>query len=86
MLDLSKFTDAMTAFFGAAATSATEASGPGALLDLLSSAGIDPSILADLSDSQIGEVLAQHGIDVSQLGGDQIRALFETFGLGEREP
>lgn len=86
MLDLSKFTDAMASFFGAAAASATEATGPGALIDLLSNAGIDPSILAGLSESQIADVLAEHGIDVGQLGGDQITALLETFGLGDRDP
>jgi hypothetical protein len=69
--------------------------GGGNLAELLANAGIDASILDGLTQAEITGLLAQNGIDLSQVsetqigdlfasfGGEQVQSLLGNFGFGE---
>jgi hypothetical protein len=52
------------------------------LSELLESAGLDPSALAGLSESEISALLAEHGIDVSPLLEGGLQQALADLGIG----
>lgn len=82
MFDFSRLTDTLSdlagqVLSGNSASSATDLTG------LLENAGIDPSALTGLSETEILTFLGEHGIDPSQLGEGQLAELLGQFGLNE---
>lgn len=55
---------------------------PLGLLDLIQSAGLDPSVLGGLGEGEILALLNEQGIDVSQLTAGDIGEVLEGLGLG----
>lgn len=53
------------------------------LSELLQSAGLDPSVLAGLSESEISALLAEHGIDVSPLLEGGLQQVLAGLGIGD---
>jgi hypothetical protein len=51
------------------------------LVEILSAAGIDPSMLEGMGPDQVLEFMAQHGIDVSHVVPEQLSALLDSQGL-----
>ncbi len=78
MFDLGKLSDAVSSLFGAAAGQA----GAGGILEQLDSLGIDPAGLQGLDAGQIGDLLANHGIDLTSIEPGQIAELAQQLGGG----
>lgn len=81
MLDFSKMTDFLTEMAGNVQQGASAE--PQGLLDLLGSAGLDPSALTDLSEGEITTLLGEHGIDVSQFAPEELTNVLGNLGLGD---
>lgn len=78
MLDLSRFTDAISSLLSNAA--ALQVSEVPAIPELLSGLGIDLALLDGLNQGEILQLLEQHGIDPSQLAGEQLAELMQYAG------
>ena len=79
MFDLTKITETITGLISGAQQSPLDAGG---ITDLLSNAGIDPSMLDGLNQEEILGLLQQHGIDPSQLDVGQIIEVLQTASIG----
>ena len=80
MFDLSRITDAIGGLVsGSLAGEAVQAQ---SLTGLMQNVGLDPSILAGLSESEIAPLLASYGIDVTQLAEGELSQFVEGLGLG----
>lgn len=77
MFDLSRVTEMIGGFLGQ--TSAGNAVND-LIADKLSSLNIDPSMLEGLGAGQITDLLAQNGIDISQLAPEQLNELLGQLG------
>jgi hypothetical protein len=53
------------------------------LSELLQSAGLDPSVLAGLTESEISALLADHGIDVSPLLEGDFQQALADLGISD---
>ena len=80
MIDLSKLTESIGSLIsGAQQQSPLQA---GNIADLLSNAGIDPSMLDGLSQEEIFSLLQQHGIDPSLLDVSQVGEILQNSNIG----
>ena len=77
MFDLSRLGETLSGFLGSVAQAPAEAAN---LTDVLQSVGLDPSVIAGLSETEIGSLLAGYGIDVSQFDPAEITQLAENLG------
>lgn len=82
MIDFQKLTEEIQGFFSDTSRSMPPQAGP--LVDLLISSGLNPTLLDGLSQNEIVDLLAQHGIDPAQLNPDQLAGLAQAFGLGQQ--
>jgi hypothetical protein len=80
MFDFSKIAETITGLVGGAGSAAEV---PANALEMLQSAGIDPSALAGLSQDQILEVLSSHGLDPAILMDGQVQDILAGLGLNE---
>lgn len=55
----------------------------GGLSDLLQNAGINASMLDGLTQTEILDLLGQHGIDLSALPTGDLQELLQSFGANE---
>lgn len=81
MFDFSRITDAISSFMSSPAV--PYAGESGAAPQLLADLGIDPALLDGLNQGEILGLLEQHGIDPSQLAGDQLAELFQHAGAAQ---
>ncbi|MBN1460636.1 MAG: hypothetical protein JXA57_13965 [Armatimonadetes bacterium] len=81
MLDFSRVTDFLADLAGGVVQDRlTEPSG---LMDLLQNAGLDPGGLANLSEGDLAALLAEHGIDPTQILPTELHELLAGLGIGE---
>jgi hypothetical protein len=81
MFDLSRLSETFSGLLGGnAAQQALQSLG---VDDLLQRAGLDANQLEGLDQNQVLGLLAQHGIDLSQLGADQLNELASRLGVPE---
>jgi uncharacterized protein YidB (DUF937 family) len=84
MFDFGKITEALGGLFSN--SQAQVPSDVGGIMELLSNAGIDPSLLDGLNQDEILGLLQQHGIDTSLLDPSQLTELMQgnvSGSLGE---
>lgn len=81
MLDISRVTDFLADLAGGLVQDRlTEPSG---LTDLLQNAGLDPGALANLSEGDLAALLAEHGIDPTQIPAAELQELLAGLGIGD---
>jgi hypothetical protein len=81
MFDFSRITDAISGLVGALGSEAgAQASN---LTDMLQTAGVDPGMLAGLSETEIASLLGSYGIDISQFAEGELGQLVQGLGLPE---
>lgn len=78
MLDLSRFTDAVSSFLGNSGLAGGLGDNP--LASALSEAGIDPSSLAGLGLDDILATLAANGIDPTAFDPQEVQRLLASLG------
>lgn len=81
MFDFTRITDMISDLVGG--SNVAELAQNSGAAELLQSAGINPEMLSGLGETQIADLLVEHGIDPSQFAGTQLSELAGQFGLGE---
>lgn len=81
MFDLSRLTETITGLASSLASGPAEPSSN--LGDILQNAGLDPSVLQGLSESEVATLLAGYGIDISDIAQTDITQFIEGLGLSE---
>ena len=84
MLDFSRLTDFIADLTGSVVQE--QPTEPQGLMDLLQNAGVDPGALANLSEGELAALLAEHGIDPTQMLPGELHELIASLGLGDGEP
>lgn len=77
MFDFQRLTDTLGSLLGGTAAATITQSG---LLETLQNAGVDPALLDGLNADEIASLLAEHGIDPSQLPITEIEGLIQHLG------
>lgn len=80
MLDLARVGELLGSFLGPAQTA--EAAGPEALLAMIEAAGIDPQMLESLTQGEVAQVLAEHGINPAAFANGEIASLLSGLASG----
>ncbi len=78
MLDLSRFTDALSNLFTSNVAEALQSTN---INEIIGAAGLDLSALNGLSPDAVMDQLAQHGIDVGNLAPEQLQQLMDQLGI-----
>lgn len=79
MLDFTRVTEAISSLIGGAVSSTGQ--GPsGPVLEMLQNAGLDPEALIGLSEGEITQLLAEHGLDPALLLNGQLDELLSQLG------
>lgn len=81
MFDFSRITEALGNLVGnAPLADALQSSNT---MSVLAHSGIDLASLQGLDPQQVMDLLASHGVDVSQFAPDQLQGLLEQLGSGQ---
>mgnify|MGYP001184998084 CR=1 FL=1 len=81
MFDLSRITETLGNLLGNAPLA--DAFQSSDLMGVLANSGIDLASLQGLDPQQVVELLASHGIDISQYAPDQLQGLLDQLGSGQ---